>query len=117
MNNAEAAKSNAQASYWIAPNKRKGLIWATSADKTHSRDFNLLATKSQIHERNIENVRYINNLGTKDKRFTQQKDLIRLNKNKWKEKTDISCMEADCIRWKYVVLFRTQVLFKNFNTF
>ena len=54
-----------------APNKRrKSLIWATSADKTHSRDFNLLATKSQIHERKIKNVRYINNLGTKDKRFT-----------------------------------------------
>ena len=54
-----------------APNKRgKGLIWATNADKTHSRDLNLLATKSQIHERKIKNVRYINNLGTKDKRFT-----------------------------------------------
>ena len=54
-----------------APNKRrKSLIWATSADKTHSRDFNLLATKSQIHERKIKNVLYINNLGTKDKRFT-----------------------------------------------
>lgn len=26
-------------------------------------------------------------------------------------------MEADWARWKYVVLFRTQVLFKNFNTF
>ena len=72
MKNAGAAKSNTQAFYWIAPNRedwRKGLIWPTSADKTHSRDFNLLATKSEIHDRNIENVRYINNLGTKDKRF------------------------------------------------
>ena len=41
MNNAEAAKSNAQAFYWIAPNnRRKGDLGAKSADKTHSRDFN-----------------------------------------------------------------------------
>lgn len=70
MNNAEAAKSNAQAFYWIASNKRKkGVSFRLRALMKLIRA-TMIATKSQIHERKIENVRYINNLGRTDKRFT-----------------------------------------------